>query len=437
LNFQSRAVARAWLAALTPHSFPFPPKKKPKIANRQPTTNNRHHRRHCNSVFFFKEPILSWLVIKLRSIQLLSSNNKKKKKMPKPKNKRQKLESFNMLSNLSGFDTTGGQESLDDCMAEFQQQQQQPASSTQDLNNKTQSTNAAETSKKRSAPPPPYKNRDQIESWNRSLLGWAAGGKYTPGLLPNIDQELARNFKVKELSCFLLSMGGDSGSIKSKDIDIRMPVFERWFLDSKWDERHVQKSSLEPLLPLASSPHSEPSQRLIQELCHHKQPKDAAERVVAELCRKTNTACQEILAQQERYAKQSPLKAGDRMDLEESSSTITLVYSRKKWKKPFLFKLNKVHYDRLLQRFLEIHNDQASSTQLEMATTKVKHAFHIIILALLLRYSALSGTTILQKEGRDFCLCTSTSLSTFFSIHLYRRAVASRFERRWYARCHS
>jgi hypothetical protein len=313
--------------------------------------------------------------------------------MPKQKNKRQKLESFNMLSNLSGFDTTGGQESLEDCMAEFQQQQQ-PESPSQDLNDKSQSTNAAETSQKRSAPPPLYKNRDQIESWNRSLLGLATGGKYTPGLLPNIDQELARNFKVKELSCFLLSMGGDGGT-KSKDIDIRMPVFERWFLDSKWDERHVQKSSLEPLLPLASSPQSEPSLRLIQELCYHKQPKDASERVVAELCRKTNLACQEILAQQERYSKQSPLKAGDRMDIEESSSTITLLYSRKKWKKPFLFKLNKVHYDRLRQRFLEIHNDGASSTQLGTATTKVKRAFHIIILALLLRYSALSGTTIL------------------------------------------
>jgi hypothetical protein len=279
--------------------------------------------------------------------------------MPKNKKKRQ-LDDVNLLSNLTGLGDTAGRESLDDCMAEFQQstipEEQKKKPKTEKSQNEPQ-------------------NLDQIESWNRSFLSWVNGGNYPPGLLPNLDEELARNFKVNELSSFLLGSGKD----------IRMPIFERWFLDSKFDEAQ----SSDPVLPLSTRPNSEASQRLIQELKQNGLDQDDAERVVAELCRKTNVAGHELVSQADRYRRQSPLKKGDRIELEEHPESVALIYSRKKWKKPFCFKVNLSHYEKMKDRFFRLHNQ--TTTKLDRDDVKTTQAFNIIVLALLLRYSALSG----------------------------------------------
>jgi Phosphorylated CTD interacting factor 1 WW domain len=368
--------------------------------------------------------------------------------------KRRRIDQVSHMSNLTGFGGTAESPStsLDDCMAEFQQQQQQQ--STGDDSNgrdliRSPDKDTSHISEKNHQPSWTHQSScmspDEIDIWNQSFLSWAtrrshgnAAGigssqPYPPGLLPNIDEELARNFKVKELSSLLLKRFPGS--------DLRMPVFERWLLDSKLEEQELQSEksrstnasiSRDPVLPLHASPESEASQRLLEELLAtssthnnttaHIERKDAEE-MVAELCRKTNLFCQELLSQRERYRRQSPLNKGDRIQIEQDSAAksdvangnndvVTILYSRKKWKKPFCFKLNRKHYDALKRRFVQVHDSPKRGVTESFTSTPwpplslcdlsnadniiVDRAFHVIVLALLLRYSALSGGQLLD-----------------------------------------
>jgi phosphorylated CTD-interacting factor 1 len=305
------------------------------------------------------------------------------------------LNQVNQLSNITGFGGSN-EESMDDLMA----QMQQSATAPLPKDDKKQEKVASKSEGASSSPSKPDNSKpssvisselmtlDQIESWNRSFLAWSKGGSYTPGLLPCVDEELARNFKVQELSVFLLK------SFK----DIRMPVFERWFIDSKVQERQdYSPHQSDPVLPHSASPHSEPSKRLVEELCHEGASEDDAEKAVAELCRRNNVAVQELSSQAQRYKSQATLKKGDRIVLEDKDTTVVLLYSRKKWRKPFLFKLNKGHYQKLRDRFLQIHNQTTTKMDLlDNIKNKGMHAFHLLLLSLLLRYSALSGGQLLQ-----------------------------------------
>jgi len=346
----------------------------------------------------------------------------KRKKNDRPKIK--DLREFAGLSNLTGFGDHEGS-SLDDCMAEMMFQglsQKQsrlndsvPAANTtlldcaqtQNKNDLTlcqpgrgktrqpswiQQANKLQTSTKT------MMSTEDIENWNRNFQTWAKGGLYTPGLLPNIDQEITRNFKVKELSSLLLENEHVTGK------DLRMPVFERWLLDSKHEEE-IRGLGGDSVLPLQSSPDSEASRRLLSELISKQNGVEQtdAEKIVAKLCRTTNLMCQELLSQEDRYRRQSPLKNGDRLNTSSNSSSadgvISIEYSRKRWKKPFCFKLNHHHYKKLKDRFMEIHPNLAfggSETVKNIMKAKVERSFHVLVLALLLRYSALSGGGLLD-----------------------------------------
>lgn len=339
--------------------------------------------------------------------------------MPKPKkNKRRKIQDvseFAGLSNLTGIGDAGGA-SLDDCMAEmmFQgQAEKKPQregsafvedASTGDTGSDRVENRATTQQKSRKARLPSWIEQankakttsrkmismEDIENWNRSFKIWANGGTYTRGLLPNIDQEIARNFKLKELSTLLLKSKAFAGK------DLRMPVFERWLLDSKHDEE-IGGIMGDSVLPLQSSPDSEASQRLLSELTSKKNGIDQkdAEKVIAKLCRTTNLACQELLSQDDRYRKQSPLKKGDRIHMSRKKSStndvVFIEYSRKKWKKPFCFRINQKHYQKLKDRFVDIHSDFNFD-----GDKMVERSFHVLILAMLLRYSALSGGDLLD-----------------------------------------
>jgi hypothetical protein len=296
-------------------------------------------------------------------------------------------DNLNLLSNLTGFDDAPGDpNSLDECLESFNTQHQ---STTPDES----SHQNQKKKRKDDAAIPSYGKQNlldssRVESWNRSFLSWIRGSPYSPGLLPNIDEEISRNFKVQELSSFLLKSCND----------LRMPAFERWLVDSKMQETldKTTKSHSDPVLPLSSSPRSQASQRLVQEISQNTKNIEEAEKTVAELCRKANSECQELLSRSDRFLRQSPLNKGDRIEIEKSESeSITILYSRKKWKKPFIFKINKEHYDKLQDRFFEIHNSR-TTTILDRANPRVRHSSNILVLALLLRYSALSGGQLLQ-----------------------------------------
>mmetsp|Transcript_11695 Transcript_11695/g.24751 ORF Transcript_11695/g.24751 Transcript_11695/m.24751 type:complete len:595 (+) Transcript_11695:73-1857(+) len=351
--------------------------------------------------------------------------------MPKnKKNKRQKIQdvsAFSGLSNLTGFGNSGGAASVDDCMAEmmFQGGQGEKQSQQNDYISVATSTTESKTeadcihnhetmhssgrgklrqpswiqqANKTKTSSKHMMSTEDIESWNRSFHIYAKGGLYTPGLLPNIDQEIARNFKVKELSDLLLKNKQFAGK------DLRMPLFERWLLDSKQDEG-MEGVVGDSVLPLQSSPDSEPSQRLLSELIskQNKIEQKDAEKIIAKLCRTTNLTCQELLSQEDRYRRQSPLKKGVRINMitkkSATNNVVSIEYSRKKWKKPFCFKINQIHYQKLKNRFIEIHpklsfgRRNIAKNNMEMM---VERSFHVLVLALLLRYSALSGGGLLD-----------------------------------------
>ena len=347
--------------------------------------------------------------------------------MPKrKKNKKLKVKDVSQLSsmaNLTGFGENEGS-ALDDCMAEMmfqgQSQKQSPQSDAVSRDNTTELDRARGQNKddrtmrrigriktrqpswieqlNRSQTSSKSMNTEDIEIWNRKFKTWAKGGLYAPGLLPNIDQEISRNFKVKELSTLLLK----NEDVKGKDL--RMPLFERWLLDSKHEEE-IRGLDGDSVLPLKSSPDSDASQRLLSELTSKQNgvEQDAAEMIIAKLCRTTNLTCQELLSQDDRYRRQSPLKNGDRINIEantpSNNGVVSIEYSRKKWKKPFCFKLNLFHYKNLKDRFVGIHLDLSFGDNKTVKTkmeAMVERSFHVLVLALLLRYSALSGGGLLD-----------------------------------------
>ena len=333
----------------------------------------------------------------------------KRKKSKRPKIK--EVSEFAGLSNLTGFGDNGGS-SLDDCMAEMMFQGQsvkKPQTSGSTSTASTVRNNGSQSEKTRQPSWIQQQTNEQtsfkstitmedIDTWHQNFRIWAKGGIYTPGLLPNIDQEIARNFKVKELSTLLLKNEFVAGK------DLRMPIFERWLLDSKHEEeiRGIQGDNV---LPLQASPDSEASQRLLSELTSKQNEVDKkdAESIIASLCRTSNLKCQELMSQEDRYRRQSPLKKGDRLNVSlkaaSTNGVVNIEYSRKRWKKPFCFKLNYHHYKKLKERFMEIHPTLAfcNSEKVRSNTeAKIERSFHVLVLALLLRYSALSGGGLLD-----------------------------------------
>jgi len=234
-------------------------------------------------------------------------------------------------------------------------------------------------------------NRDRNLTWNRAMRLWQKTGKYTPALLPSFDVELTRHFKVQALSSFLLE------SCK----EIKMPAFERWLIDSKLEEQKRNNgTSSDPVLSMVRLEYDS-SQRLLEEIRETGMKRPDAKKLVQDLCRRTGTADREIAQQQELHAGRVPLKKGDRIDLEGRAPVLTLVYHRPKhFAKPFCIKLNSSHYDKLRDMFNRVHNNTASSEQPLRWTeagkpTKLTHAFHELLMVLLLRYSSISGGQLL------------------------------------------
>jgi phosphorylated CTD-interacting factor 1 len=177
-------------------------------------------------------------------------------------------------------------------------------------------------------------------------------------------------------------------------------------IDSKLEEGNRTLHS-DPVLSGQVTTQYASSQRLMEEICETGQKRTDAKRWVQDLCRRTQTAVREMAQQMTLHgssaggqqAVAAPIKKGDRIDLEGHAPVYTLVYHRKKWKKPFCIKLNSTHYDKLRSMFVRVHGwDGTDIRWLQVATgkpTMTMHAFHLILMVLLLRYSSLSGGQLL------------------------------------------
>jgi phosphorylated CTD-interacting factor 1 len=215
---------------------------------------------------------------------------------------------------------------------------------------------------------------------------------------------------------------------------LKMPAFERWYdtalirypnssiaschlaltcacetycvsrlIDSKLEERQFKVSFSDPVLSTSVTAGFESSKRLMEEI-HETGAMTRAEakKLVQDLCRRTSTAVGEIAQLHALHQGRPPLKKGDRVELEGRAPVYTLVYHRKSWKKPFCIKLNSIHYDKLRSMFQRVHetsnNDKFRLQWTESATgkaTRTTHSFHLLLMALLLRYSSLSGGQLL------------------------------------------
>jgi phosphorylated CTD-interacting factor 1 len=236
---------------------------------------------------------------------------------------------------------------------------------------------------------------DRVSRWNREFRTFVDQGTYTPGLLPSFDVEVARHFQVKDLSVYLLeSCPG-----------IKIPAFERWLIDSKIEERQrialnqEELSQHNDLILSHTTLEYGASQRLVAELSDAGVSQDRAIKAVKELCRRTQAAIPELASQTRRFALRTPLRKGDRIDVVKDSRVFSLVFHRKSWKKPFRVKINVSHYHKLKTAFLRVHNSDHQLKPILLydhgKPTKAVHSFHLIIMSLLLRYSALSGGQLL------------------------------------------
>ena len=229
---------------------------------------------------------------------------------------------------------------------------------------------------------------ERITAWNSSLNLWITKGTYTPGLLPSFETEVARHFQVEKLSKHLLQTG------------LKMPAFERWLLDARMEERERQEaySTTDAILPNAQ-PGYKACQRLTEELVESGIEQKEATKIVKELCRRTATAIAEVASQRRRYAHKIPLHKGDKIELEKHDKIYSLLYASKNYKKPFCIRLAKSHYEKLQQMFLYTHNHSQLTSKLGTSVLRGKalHAFHYIIMTVLLRYSSLSGGQLLLE----------------------------------------
>jgi hypothetical protein len=237
---------------------------------------------------------------------------------------------------------------------------------------------------------------ERIASWNAAFTLWSSRGTYTPGLLPSFETEVTRHFQVEGLSKYLLS----------ECKGLKMPAFERWLLDSKIEERSRADKDLSvnpsDAVLSYSEPHFQASQRLSEEMRETGMPLAEVKKIIKELCRKITAAVVEVSTQSRRFAHKIPLKKGDRIVLEPHDKIYSLLYHCKKWKKPFCIRVAASHYDKLRDMFLRVHNHQAASSCAVKLTesgkaTMALHAFHYLIMTLLLRYSSLSGGQLLLE----------------------------------------
>ena len=301
------------------------------------------------------------------------------------------------------------------------------ANSNDEVESNTGTTTALENPKADVFPlikPTAESRQERLATWDGAFQAWNSksggskhkSGKYTPGLLPCFETELARHFQMQKLSKFLLESCRD----------VKMPAFERWLLDSKLEERqqdrlmtlssssgssnygrhakkfktghHTSQQMNDPVLPREPSLTAESSKRLMEEIRETGTEKEKALAIVKELLQRTKKATQEICSQNLRAASQTPYKS-DRIDIERGSYLVSMLYSRKKWKSPFIVKINIAHYDKLKARFLKTHAKAISDRDLDVAIdkrSKALYALHLLLMVITLRYSSFSGGQLLD-----------------------------------------
>eukprot|EP00978_Attheya_sp_CCMP212_P033662 scaffold137012_cov55-Attheya_sp.AAC.1 len=346
-------------------------------------------------------------------------------------------QSIESLCNLTGLGNNSQVSELEGCLAEFDAIQSptavvEGAVSTNDSNHPTttsvpvQDNETVTTDAYASLPcmdvDPSSRDRikhstvlqQRLDLWHDALGSSTDSSSTTSIFLPNIRVEMARHLKMSGLSEHL---------IKSCP-GLRMPVFERWIMDSKLLERNERRTTThknhlryDPVIPSAAHIHDEPTQRLMGELMELSSSisQDKAESLCLELCMNAASAVQDVQQLAHRLGWNQNLGGGaisgtsnkqkkkrktsgaGKVVLERDSKVYTLVYTRGKEMKPFVVKINASHYEKLRHMFNAVHthaslnNTTVPPPESRIPTTVITHAFHVLVFVMLLRYSSLSG----------------------------------------------
>lgn len=253
---------------------------------------------------------------------------------------------------------------MEACLAEMEGAQEQAPSAKRPATETRRSVNT-----QRSA---------RSNAWKNDFEQWVTTGTYAAGL-PNPQTEVSRHFHTLQLSSFLLN----------KCPLLRMPAFERWWIDSKWEDYPSLQKNDDPVIPCRPSLESDTSQRLVEELMHsdNDMTLEQAQEIVRELCLKTKQALQEVSTMASRHL--APFSKGCYIHVEKGASQYTIKYKRKSWKKPFSVQVNISHYDKLWNAFVQAHPFLKHKK-------RVLPVFHVLVFCLLLRYSSLSGGQLLN-----------------------------------------
>lgn len=234
--------------------------------------------------------------------------------------------------------------------------------------------------------------RDRTLSWNAAMELWMTSGSYTPGLLPSFQVEVSRHIQVEKLSTFFLEQCPN----------LRMPSFERWLIDAKFEERQNRcESAVDPVLSRCRK-NSPACQRLGDEMRESGVDASHVSQILTSLCHRSEVALSELGAQSVAVRNKVPFRKGERVDLvrTEGSPFCALVYCCKRWKEPFRIKISLDHYEKLHGQFLKVHN-HPSVPPLHLSDdgkpTKVMHCFHYLVMTVVVRYSALSGGQLLRS----------------------------------------
>mmetsp|Transcript_24919 Transcript_24919/g.38537 ORF Transcript_24919/g.38537 Transcript_24919/m.38537 type:complete len:659 (-) Transcript_24919:120-2096(-) len=266
---------------------------------------------------------------------------------------------------------------------------------------------------------------------------------FTSTMLPNLTLEITRNSQTCKLSSYLLTTvadalkyQNDAANISSSNNNnnknrmqqhkqLRMPAFERWLLDCKLEERlrmasktnHHNGGYVDPVLPMMNhgldendtNGCSDATKRLVAEIVEVGVPTKRARQICYELCTQCKRAVRylrelasqmsmagrhyriELVKEEEKKKKKKKLSKGIAAVVGGADTTsvendlYTLILHRSKKQNPFVCKINAMHYRKLHQMYTANCSNNNDNSNNDV------HLFHIHLMAILIRYSTLSG----------------------------------------------
>ena len=379
------------------------------------------------------------------------AKNQSKKKLLKSKKKNFDTPSLNLICNIN---EERGTDDIEDCMAELSEIQNYTKKNEDQsvpTDEKTKEDENGEIpSNQNDLLWDPFIGKPKILSKSRDVSDGISISILSR--IPNVQVEMARHLQMKHLSSFLLQecprlrMPTFERWVIDSKIDEKQKKVQQMEYHLNQKQNHTTKKEgklkkrkrsnipnnnvqslmkviwWDPVIPSFPEMNDPSCMRLMKEIessCQNESIAVDAKSICLQLCAKAIDASKNVYFMSQRIGFHQNVtnnKSGEKIRIERNTddknewmnnsdtqmtnenqvqkdniSTHTLIYTRKKLKKPFIVKINISHYNKLWDMFLHFHKTKKSKM-----SKNLKHCFHFIIFTLLLRYSCLSGGQLLQ-----------------------------------------